>query len=146
MRDPLDNLLTLAVQAKEFGPAVYDELLAWKGALLDRQRATRAAAENPEIGPILEELRQTASRLATLSFASPSPQQAPIARPAALVQAATPRKPLVDVDHEEEIDVVDAIDPNLFPIFEEEAAELMPSLGSALRAWAAHPQQREPRV
>jgi chemosensory pili system protein ChpA (sensor histidine kinase/response regulator) len=77
--------------------------------------------------------------------AKPSPQQAPIARPATLVQAAAPRKPLVNVDHEEEIDVVDAIDSDLFPIFEEEAAELMPSLGSALRAWAAHPQQREPR-
>jgi chemosensory pili system protein ChpA (sensor histidine kinase/response regulator) len=77
--------------------------------------------------------------------AKPLPQQTPIARPATLVQAATSRKPLVDVDHEEEIDVVDAIDPDLFPIFEEEAAELMPSLGSALRAWAAHPQQREPR-
>lgn len=77
--------------------------------------------------------------------AKPLAQQGPIAKPASLVQAATPRKPLVDVDQEEEIDVVDAIDPDLFPIFEEEAAELMPSLGSALRAWAAHPQQREPR-
>lgn len=76
---------------------------------------------------------------------APMVPQAPIARPATFVQAATPRKPLVHADDEEELDVVDAIDPDLFPIFEEEAAELMPSLGSALRAWVAHPQQREPR-
>jgi chemosensory pili system protein ChpA (sensor histidine kinase/response regulator) len=77
--------------------------------------------------------------------AKPMVAQAPIAKPVTLMQASTPRKPLVHADDEEELDVVDAIDPDLFPIFEEEAAELMPSLGSALRAWAAHPQQREPR-
>lgn len=35
-----------------------------------------------------------------------------------------------------EIDVADAIDPELFPVFEQEAAELLPQLGAALRAWA----------
>ena len=37
---------------------------------------------------------------------------------------------------DDDIDVADAIDPDLFPIFEEECAELMPRLGSALRQWA----------
>ncbi|CAA9413531.1 MAG: Signal transduction histidine kinase CheA [uncultured Ramlibacter sp.] len=37
---------------------------------------------------------------------------------------------------EADIDLVDAIDPDLFPIFEEEAAELLPQLGGALRQWA----------
>ncbi|MBY0409722.1 MAG: Hpt domain-containing protein, partial [Burkholderiaceae bacterium] len=40
---------------------------------------------------------------------------------------------------EEDIDAVDVIDPDLFPIFEEEAAELLPQLGKALRQWAARP-------
>jgi chemosensory pili system protein ChpA (sensor histidine kinase/response regulator) len=40
------------------------------------------------------------------------------------------------VDGEDDIDVADAIDPDLFPIFEEEAVELMPTLGQALRQWA----------
>src|SRR5690606_21546014 len=31
------------------------------------------------------------------------------------------------------------IDPDLFPIFEEEAAELLPRLGGALRQWSARP-------
>jgi len=46
---------------------------------------------------------------------------------------------------EDSFDVADAIDPDLFPIFEEEGAELMPRLASGLRAWAAHPEHRDPR-
>ena len=36
-------------------------------------------------------------------------------------------------------DAVDALDADLFPIFEEEAADLFPQLGGALRQWAARP-------
>ncbi|WP_332826581.1 hybrid sensor histidine kinase/response regulator [Ramlibacter sp.] len=77
---------------------------------------------------------------------APAPMVAsgPVAKPAALTVSVN-KAPLVKVQEEEEIDVVDAIDPDLFPIFEEEAAELMPQLGSALRAWSAHPDHREPR-
>jgi chemosensory pili system protein ChpA (sensor histidine kinase/response regulator) len=52
---------------------------------------------------------------------------------------------MTSVHDDEDLDVVDVIDPDLFPIFEEEAAELMPALGSALRQWSSHPGQREPR-
>ncbi|HEY1227746.1 MAG TPA: Hpt domain-containing protein, partial [Ramlibacter sp.] len=38
---------------------------------------------------------------------------------------------------DDDLDVADAIDPDLFPIFEEEAVELMPQLGAALRAWSS---------
>ncbi len=34
----------------------------------------------------------------------------------------------------------DSIDPELFPIFEEEAAELLPGLSAALRQWETHPR------
>jgi chemosensory pili system protein ChpA (sensor histidine kinase/response regulator) len=44
-----------------------------------------------------------------------------------------------------DIDLVDAVDPDLFPIFEEEAAELMPQLGGALRQWTARPDNRSAR-
>ena len=40
---------------------------------------------------------------------------------------------------DEETDVVDALDADLFPIFEEEAADLFPQLGGALRQWASRP-------
>ena len=46
---------------------------------------------------------------------------------------------------EPELEGVDALDPDLFPIFEEEAAELLPAIGSALRAWAAAPAQASER-
>jgi chemosensory pili system protein ChpA (sensor histidine kinase/response regulator) len=40
---------------------------------------------------------------------------------------------------EDEIDAVDAIDAELFPIFEDEAEELLPQLMSRLRDWADRP-------
>ncbi|MET0211213.1 MAG: Hpt domain-containing protein, partial [Burkholderiaceae bacterium] len=43
------------------------------------------------------------------------------------------------VDGDETIDAVDAIDEELFPIFEEEAEELLPQLASRLRDWARKP-------
>ena len=51
----------------------------------------------------------------------------------------------MDSDIDDDIEVLDALDPDLFPIFEEEAAELLPQLGTALRDWAAHPQRLEAR-
>ncbi len=38
-----------------------------------------------------------------------------------------------------QIDAVDSIDENLFPIFEDEANELLPELGNSLRQWHAQP-------
>ena len=40
---------------------------------------------------------------------------------------------------DDDIDLADSLDADLFPIFEEEALELLPQLGSALRQWAARP-------
>ncbi len=42
-------------------------------------------------------------------------------------------------DLDDDIDAIDVIDPDLFPIFEEEAQELLPQLGGALRQWASRP-------
>ena len=49
-------------------------------------------------------------------------------------------------DVHDDIDAVDVVDLDLFPIFEEECAELMPRLGSALRQWAQTPIEKEPRL
>ncbi|WP_198969172.1 Hpt domain-containing protein [Xylophilus sp. ASV27] len=46
----------------------------------------------------------------------------------------------------DDFDVVDAVDQDLFPIFEEEAQELLPQLGGALRQWAAHPDNHTARA
>lgn len=66
-----------------------------------------------------------------------------------LVTFHVPRDALADValdDSEDSIDVADAVDVDLFPIFEEEAAELLPQLGAALREWAQHPEGSAPRA
>ncbi|MFD1711611.1 response regulator [Ottowia sp. GY511] len=75
---------------------------------------------------------------------------------AAPIQAVVPARPVVvqspfvsvevsAASIADDIDVVDAVDPDLFPIFEEEAEELMPQLSAAMREWHAHPQERGPR-
>ncbi|QIL44752.1 response regulator [Acidovorax sp. HDW3] len=48
-------------------------------------------------------------------------------------------------DFDDDIDALDVIDADLFPIFEEEAIELFPSLGASLRQWAVHPQDMAAR-
>jgi len=53
--------------------------------------------------------------------------------------------PLI-VSTDEHSDAVDALDADLFPIFEEEAAELFPKLGAALRQWVAQPENRAART
>ncbi|MGL4434226.1 MAG: Hpt domain-containing protein [Giesbergeria sp.] len=84
--------------------------------------------------------------------ATPAPVvHAPVAPPLSVVapvQAAAPApEPAgVALDIDDDIDAVDVIDPDLFPIFEEEAAELLPALGGALRQWAARPDNMGART
>ena len=57
---------------------------------------------------------------------------------------ATPRSaPLSHshIDIEDDLDAVDAVDAELFPIFEEEALELLPHLAGQLRSWVGEPGQ-----
>jgi chemosensory pili system protein ChpA (sensor histidine kinase/response regulator) len=77
---------------------------------------------------------------APLMASLPEPQPsatafAPMDFEAPLAPAAAASRMEV-AEGEEDIDAVDAIDPDLFPIFEEEAIELLPGLGTALRGWA----------
>jgi chemosensory pili system protein ChpA (sensor histidine kinase/response regulator) len=44
-------------------------------------------------------------------------------------------------DIDDDIDAVDAVDVDLFPIFEEEALELLPQLAGEMRAWLGHPAE-----
>jgi chemosensory pili system protein ChpA (sensor histidine kinase/response regulator) len=72
--------------------------------------------------------------------------QGPVAPAAALVLPQAVSAPARNLDDEHDaIDVADVIDPDLFPIFEEEAGELLPQLGGALRQWVARPDNRGAR-
>ncbi len=54
------------------------------------------------------------------------------------------RGPVQDID--DDIDALDMIDADLFPIFAEEAQELLPRLGGALRQWVARPDNASARA
>ncbi|MCB2016059.1 MAG: Hpt domain-containing protein, partial [Hydrogenophaga sp.] len=62
---------------------------------------------------------------------------------APLQEFSEPRGPAQDID--DDIDVLDTIDADLFPIFSEEAHELLPQLGGALRQWSARPDNSSAR-
>ncbi|WP_342620775.1 Hpt domain-containing protein [Rhodoferax sp. GW822-FHT02A01] len=51
-----------------------------------------------------------------------------------------------DASLEPGIDAQDHLDADLFPIFQEEAAELLPALGTALRQWVARPENLSARA
>ncbi|MEX1166751.1 MAG: Hpt domain-containing protein [Hydrogenophaga sp.] len=48
-------------------------------------------------------------------------------------------------DIDDDIDALDGIDADLFPIFSDEALELLPRLGSALRQWVSRPENASAR-
>jgi chemosensory pili system protein ChpA (sensor histidine kinase/response regulator) len=66
--------------------------------------------------------------------------------PSAAAPFTAPAATSFGEEDDDDIDAVDAIDPDLFPIFEEEGAELMPQLGGALRQWSARPDNQSARM
>ena len=104
----------------------------------------------------LEPVASIESAEAGMPAATPAPAQAQPA-PMPLVETldvltpsseATPDVRTVTVTEGsggDEFDVDDALDADLFPIFEEEALELLPTLRSAMTAWADDPGNPSPR-
>ncbi len=110
-----------------------DVLLALRGVL---------AAESPiepGIGGAAQEpvLRDVAPATNVVELGRMGPVSAP---------SETPGETLtVTQERHDDIDAVDAVDLDLFPIFEEEATELLPQLGGALRQWSARPANQGAR-
>ena len=69
-----------------------------------------------------------------------TPEQAPTVVPPVQTISDAPEHAFAD-----DIDVEDVVDADLFPIFEEEAEELLPRLDNSMRQWAANPDNRAPR-
>ncbi|HEY0200801.1 MAG TPA: chemotaxis protein CheW, partial [Burkholderiaceae bacterium] len=72
-----------------------------------------------------------AEEVLTYSALAPVPMSLPAAVHARDASAS-------DLGIDKGIDVEDTIDPELFSIFEEEAVELLPEIGGALRRWSEH--------
>ena len=78
---------------------------------------------------------------------APVAEAAPALPVPVFVPAAVPDLSFVaDTPALRDIDAKDAIDEDLFPIFEEEADELMPQLDAALRQWSEQPSNTSARA
>ncbi len=71
-------------------------------------------------------------------------EPASVPAPAPLSVVAAPLN-IAQAEDDDEIDARDSLDDDLFPIFEEEAIELMPQLGTALRQWVGSPDNLKAR-
>ena len=103
-------------------------------------------APAPAPAPVVQAPAPVAQAPAPTPAPAPAVPQEPIAPAATLVLPQVAPLPARNLDDEHDsIDVADVIDPDLFPIFEEEAGELLPQLGGALRQWVARPDNRGAR-
>ncbi|MDR2128711.1 MAG: Hpt domain-containing protein, partial [Burkholderiaceae bacterium] len=101
-----------------------------------------AAAAAPSDVLAQEDAEDAAAPTALAPMVSVTPLR-PMTREAAAAPSAAPER-IRDVTGDE-IDVQDALDPDLFPIFEEEAEELLPKLSATLREWVAQPSDQSAR-
>jgi chemosensory pili system protein ChpA (sensor histidine kinase/response regulator) len=141
----LDDVEVAAPEPAQSPPAaeaVVVEPGAQAAAVPDTEFATEVAAQ-PVVEPGADRLD---SGFAVAS--GPADPDLPAAAGLSLVAAladgpgahapapVSPRVPLQALDGEDDVDVGDAVDAELFPIFEEEGLELLPQLASRLRDWA----------
>jgi len=112
-----------------------DEELAEELALPEFEVVEVQAVTDVESEQLVEAVVEApAVSLAPVSVPAPAPL-AVIAAPLNIAQA----------EDDDDIDARDSLDDDLFPIFEEEAIELMPQLGTALRQWVATPDNLKSR-
>jgi chemosensory pili system protein ChpA (sensor histidine kinase/response regulator) len=149
---------------KDPNPAVLQGLLALRDLDIpqredppeDEPFSDFSGLEMPASAPVPIAHAQAPAMPAPLAQARTEPpvQPRPPAMPTLVAPVFTPAPPPVAVathtvtgsnDDQDDIDITDAVDPDLFPIFEEEATELLPQLGGALRQWAARPDNRGAR-
>ncbi len=93
-------------------------------------------ATTVEAGITLTSTPPESIQLATVEAAPADPVAARVL-PSATLNIARPAWQIEVQD--DDFDLADSLDADLFPIFEEEALELLPQLGGALRQWSARP-------
>ncbi len=88
-----------------------------------------------------EDLIEESLEIVSTPASAPAPVE--LSAAASLSMVAAPLS--IAQAEDDDIDAVDQLDEDLFPIFEEEAIELLPQLGSALRQWVARPDNLSAR-
>ena len=132
-------------EALDLGDLTFDFSVPEPAAVPPAPAAPRAAPVAPpvEFAPIMSPPPAPEPVLAPAPLAR-TPEPVPAAAPAPLHMPGAAQ--IVAEESDDDIDAVDTIDPDLFPIFEEEATELMPQLGSALRQWSERPDNAGARL
>ena len=105
-----------------------------------------AATEFP--APLLEYESELPADLSVVDDVDEDEDIPPMLQPEPMPLVPVPimAAPLTVVQaQDDEIDAVDNLDPDLLPIFQEEAEELMPQLGTALRQWVERPDNSKAR-
>ena len=98
-----------------------------------------AVAAEPEQAEPAMELDAAAELTASVAVFTPA------FAPANAVVVHEPLSAELSHHHDDDIDAQDAIDEYLFPIFEDEAHELLPELSASLRQWQSNAADTEPR-
>jgi chemosensory pili system protein ChpA (sensor histidine kinase/response regulator) len=103
---------------------------------VDLEEIDDSGAEVAEVPDSDAEAVEVAEQVAQPSETThmPMPIAMAVAAPLAVVE-----------EDDEDLDAVDNLDTDLFPIFQEEAQELLPQLASSLRQWMSNPDDRAAR-
>jgi chemosensory pili system protein ChpA (sensor histidine kinase/response regulator) len=127
-------------------PAV-DEEVALEAPFEPEPTAAEAVAAEPSVEALFVE-PPVAPTPQPIMQTTPGPQAPSLGhaqfQPLAPLQPSAPLRSSVSARAEalvgdDDIDAIDAVDAELFPIFQEEAAELVPQLASRMRDWAERP-------
>jgi chemosensory pili system protein ChpA (sensor histidine kinase/response regulator) len=126
------------------------EILAPAAALTAAAVGVASLAATPVQEPALEPEPEVIAVQEAVQAPAPAPvaSTAPAPALASLTQApvlAVRSRQIAQDEIDDEIDVQDALDPDLFEIFEEEAQEIFPVTASALRQWSARPDNMSAR-
>ncbi len=122
--DTVDSIAALKAEWRHPKPAIKEEPQALPAEVI-------AEVAQPEIHTLAASIQPDPAHTPadTSRIEQPTPS---------LVLATTSLSSLVNDD-----ELTDSIDADLFPIFEEEALELLPSLAQSLRNWQANPKDFE---
>lgn len=116
----------------------------WAGRWPDKTLALTADA-NALLEEILGLLRESVAGILERRFPEAQPRIAQALAELDAAAEATESAPLADVETPAPPRAVDELDEQLLPVFLEEAHEIMPRIGEALRAWRADPAAIAPR-
>ena len=84
----------------------------------------------------VENLEQVTNKISFATISAPETKN---------TQTLRNKSSIMHIDNDDDIELVDTLDADLFHIFEEEAQELLPNLGKAMRQWSVHPDNLSAR-